>query len=1050
MLNTSNICTNNFIYQSFSVQYNTCQRKLNNPYFPLQLSVDSKEAFKKAVGYDNTPYRFTNGYRKKSNFVDTDCIIVDIDNDSSKCPELWDCETEWLDWEGLCRMLPDVEIWAATSRSHMKHKGERKPRPKLHVYFPLGGKKGQEETELMLKAICSKLVRKDGEKWFDPAVCNVSNWLAGDDDKQVFHQKGHTMDQLGWVRQFKECKKALNPVPGADTKQELRPVEEARYEKILEELRRIGCLWRNNHQTANLFHEHEKTKGGWYLYFNAPQIIHHQSQGSMGTLEWLDRHYPGHQASESSPYFAPRAKKESGPVRNALEEFRDKSLLVTESQEQFHLKENEYLKKLLDDKSLEFKNNRITVLEGHTGIGKGSIATYFHESDNGLLLCVAPLRRLVSQTYERLKEDVQAGGVAHYESSSLAQANKAKALAICDLSVRPDKQVLDCFINGKGDGEQVTVILDEVHLVAKNLFRATGGRSRYRDFVDALSGKVSRIVAMSATLSAAAKEFIHCLGHDLSLKIDVVEVTKDKKPLLADVSTYKTKKQKLSYLEKVVDDVTARGGKLVYVDQSRKYIEAHALPYFKELHPRLKYNVVTARTDEEYDTDEAVVTIGSPSLATGMSLDTAVDTLVVALNENVAELECFTQIFNRVRRDNGLNEDTQVIVLCRQRNTTGSKDTLRFLLQRHRKKMLSKLAEANRILKGIDNPFNSNTFDSLKSKAGEFLFHDGQQWAYSDAYLNMECMKAAERRLIQQQGILEFMHFFKLNPDYLQGVLIQRISKLDAKVVAKDEQKMEMVEKKTKEEELNKILNTKQIGSYKEKLELLGRKESGFGSMNAEQMEDIDCKLALFDASVAGIKDAEKHTLSRIKAKTTKRKPIAVINSFLTLMQKEKLDSMDARKRLFQRFSAGRENEPLLFELAWAVGQIYKLWQDGESCNTALLAKMIENKLQGFSAFKDVFGRGEQTRTKVLGKIMNLFGYRRKRTPQRDRTCKISWVQSNNFCCLSLRSGYCYQTLWLALGDGLAWEAVQEAGGGAQAVEKLIDRLHHIRGITSN
>ena len=110
MLNTSNICTNNFIYQSFSVQYNTCQRKLNNPYFPLQLSVDSKEAFKKAVGYDNTPYRFTNGYRKKSNFVDTDCIIVDIDNDSSKCPELWDCETEWLDWEGLCRILPDVEI----------------------------------------------------------------------------------------------------------------------------------------------------------------------------------------------------------------------------------------------------------------------------------------------------------------------------------------------------------------------------------------------------------------------------------------------------------------------------------------------------------------------------------------------------------------------------------------------------------------------------------------------------------------------------------------------------------------------------------------------------------------------------------------------------------------------------------------------------------------------------------------------------------------------------------------------------------------------------
>ena len=106
-----------------------------NCVYPNRKEITTGEALKDAVRFDHVCGEFRKDYRNISNFLKSNVIVMDCDNDHSDDP------AEWITFEKLETLFEEVSYAAAPSRNHMKEKDGRAARPKFHVYFPI------EETE---------------------------------------------------------------------------------------------------------------------------------------------------------------------------------------------------------------------------------------------------------------------------------------------------------------------------------------------------------------------------------------------------------------------------------------------------------------------------------------------------------------------------------------------------------------------------------------------------------------------------------------------------------------------------------------------------------------------------------------------------------------------------------------------------------------------------------------------------------------------------------------------------------------------------------------
>lgn len=99
--------------------------------YPYKVVVNNPDELKDAVRFDHVCAEYRNGYRRNSNFVVSDCAVMDCDNDAS------DDSEDWITPEALIEELDDVPFAVTLSRHHMKSKNGKPPRPKFHVYFKI-------------------------------------------------------------------------------------------------------------------------------------------------------------------------------------------------------------------------------------------------------------------------------------------------------------------------------------------------------------------------------------------------------------------------------------------------------------------------------------------------------------------------------------------------------------------------------------------------------------------------------------------------------------------------------------------------------------------------------------------------------------------------------------------------------------------------------------------------------------------------------------------------------------------------------------------------
>src|SRR5699024_7489439 len=100
-------------------------------FYPSEQKVTDVRSLEKAAEYDHVMAKYKNNYRSKDNFIESDCIAMDIDNDHSDDPK------DWKDIKHIKEVFQDIKFAVVYSRNHMKQKDNKAPRPRLHVYFPI-------------------------------------------------------------------------------------------------------------------------------------------------------------------------------------------------------------------------------------------------------------------------------------------------------------------------------------------------------------------------------------------------------------------------------------------------------------------------------------------------------------------------------------------------------------------------------------------------------------------------------------------------------------------------------------------------------------------------------------------------------------------------------------------------------------------------------------------------------------------------------------------------------------------------------------------------
>ncbi len=104
--------------------------KPQNTVYPNEVVIASADDMKKAVSFDHVCAKYKNSRRSNDNFISSDVVSLECDNDHSDKPD------EWITPKMLEDELSGVNFVIVSSRHNMKPKGKKSARPRFHMFFP--------------------------------------------------------------------------------------------------------------------------------------------------------------------------------------------------------------------------------------------------------------------------------------------------------------------------------------------------------------------------------------------------------------------------------------------------------------------------------------------------------------------------------------------------------------------------------------------------------------------------------------------------------------------------------------------------------------------------------------------------------------------------------------------------------------------------------------------------------------------------------------------------------------------------------------------------
>ncbi len=108
-----------------------CTGRENNVLYPDRVEIKDAESFSRAARRDYVCAAYRDHHRSNTNFISSDCIALDFDNDHSEDPH------DWIYPEDVLIAFPNVTTGIHYSRNHLKEKNGKPPRPKFHALLAI-------------------------------------------------------------------------------------------------------------------------------------------------------------------------------------------------------------------------------------------------------------------------------------------------------------------------------------------------------------------------------------------------------------------------------------------------------------------------------------------------------------------------------------------------------------------------------------------------------------------------------------------------------------------------------------------------------------------------------------------------------------------------------------------------------------------------------------------------------------------------------------------------------------------------------------------------
>ncbi|HEM4736689.1 TPA: DNA primase [Streptococcus suis] len=152
--------------------------------YPNQVTITDEISLQTVAQFDHVAGLFFNNTRSNANFIKSDVLIMDIDNDHSENPD------EWMTVERLKEIFADYNFALVTSRSHMQAKAGKAPRPKYHIYFQINEVTDKDVYVAMKEELCNQY------KFFDDHAKDAARFFFGNPNAQViWHDSWLTIDE---------------------------------------------------------------------------------------------------------------------------------------------------------------------------------------------------------------------------------------------------------------------------------------------------------------------------------------------------------------------------------------------------------------------------------------------------------------------------------------------------------------------------------------------------------------------------------------------------------------------------------------------------------------------------------------------------------------------------------------------------------------------------------------------------------------------------------------------------------------------------------------
>lgn len=135
--------------------------------YPHKQVVLDEANLKAAICHDYVCAEYRNSYRNGENFLGSDCLPVDCDNDHSENPE------DWITPEDVMQAFPGVTFAVHFSRFNQREKNGKPARPKFHVLFPI-----DTVTDATLYSDMKKLVNSIFP-YFDTQALDAARFFFG-------------------------------------------------------------------------------------------------------------------------------------------------------------------------------------------------------------------------------------------------------------------------------------------------------------------------------------------------------------------------------------------------------------------------------------------------------------------------------------------------------------------------------------------------------------------------------------------------------------------------------------------------------------------------------------------------------------------------------------------------------------------------------------------------------------------------------------------------------------------------------------------------------